>query len=138
MLRTADVRIGYCNGRAAIEEAKILDRQGDHAASSGKYGLAAQRFQKAIEAAEHESDRRELRPIVDLSRAWQLMTRAEAEASPDLYSEASQLFDEAKEHSFSEKARILALGHSCFCKALEAGTRASLETSITKTSAFAR
>ena len=72
---------------------------------------------------EHESDRQELKPIVCLCRAWQMMTRAEAEASPDLYLEASQLFDEAKENSLDEKARVLALGHSRFCKALEAGTR---------------
>jgi len=52
-----------------------------------------------------------------------MMTRAEAEASPVLYLEASKLFDEAKEHSLDEKAKVLALGHSRFCKALEAGTR---------------
>jgi hypothetical protein len=52
-----------------------------------------------------------------------MMTRAEAETSPDLYLEAAQLFEEAKEHSLDEKAKLLALGHSSFCKALEAGTR---------------
>ena len=51
------------------------------------------------------------------------MIRAEASASPELYLDASRLFDEAKEHSLDERSKVLALGHSCFCKALEAGTR---------------
>ena len=123
LIKASDLRHEYCQGRIALEEAKILDRQGDHAASSRKYGSAAEKFQKATDAMEHESDRQELRPIVYLCRAWQMMTRAEAEASPDLYLEASRLFEEVKEHSVTEKARELALGHSSFCKALEAGTR---------------
>jgi KaiC/GvpD/RAD55 family RecA-like ATPase len=106
-----------------LEEAKILDRKGEYVASSGKYGSATERFQKAIEIIELEPDRREFKPIVCLCRAWQLMMRAEAEASPELYLEASRFFDEAKEQSFDEKAKLLALGHSCFCKALEAGRR---------------
>ena len=123
LAKASDVRREYCLGRIALEEAKILDRQGNHASSSRKYGFAADNFQKAINAMEHEPDRQELKPIVFLCQAWQMMTRAEAEASPDMYKEASQLFEEAKDHSLDEKAKMLALGHSRFCKALEAGTR---------------
>ena len=123
LVKASDVRCKYCLGRIALEEAKILDRQGEHAASSRKYGSATGIFQKAIDATEHESDRQELKPIIYLCQAWQMMTRAEAEASPNLYLEASQIFDEAKEHSFDEKTKLLALGHSCFCKALEAGRK---------------
>ncbi len=117
------VREEYCLGRIALEEAKILDSEGDHAASSRKYGSAILRFQKAVDASKHESDLLNLKPIICLCRAWQKMTRAEAEASPDLYLEASQFFDEAKEYSSNEKAKLLAIGHSRFCKALEAGTK---------------
>jgi tetratricopeptide (TPR) repeat protein len=123
LAEASDVREEYCLGRIALEEAKILDKQGDHAASSRKYGSATEKFQKAADAMTDESDRQELKPIVYLCQAWQTMTRAEAEASPDLYKEASKLFEEAKDHSLDEKAKMLALGHSRFCKALEAGTR---------------
>ncbi len=123
LAEASGVRKDYCLGRIALEEAKILDRKGDHAASSRKYGSAAERFQKATEAMEADSDRQELRPIVYLCRAWKTMTRAEAEASPDMYEEASKLFEEAKEHSLDEKAKMLSLGHSRFCRALAAGTR---------------
>ncbi len=119
----SNVRREYCLGRIELEEAKILDRQGNHGGSSLKYGVAAEKFQDIMVFIKQESERQELRPIVDLSRAWQLMTQAEAEASPELYLQASRLFDEAKEHSLDEKAKVLALGHSSFCRALEAGTR---------------
>ncbi|UCE96179.1 MAG: hypothetical protein JSV51_00795 [Candidatus Bathyarchaeota archaeon] len=33
------------------------------------------------------------------------------------------MFDEAKNHSLDQEAKLLALGHSHFCKALDAGTR---------------
>jgi hypothetical protein len=120
LLRASDVRQRYCVGRIDLEEAKLLDREGDHAASSEKYGLAAQEFRNA---ASDGSDRQELNPIIYLCMAWQMMTRAEAESSPELYLNASKLFDKAKEHSSDEKAKTLALGHSYFCKALEAGAR---------------
>jgi hypothetical protein len=123
LAKASDIREEYCLGRIALEEAKILDKQGDHAASSRKYGAAADRFQGVADAMKDESDRQELKPIIYLCQAWQTMTRAEAEASPDLYKEASKLFEEAKDYSLDEKAKMLALGHSRFCLALEAGTR---------------
>jgi hypothetical protein len=131
LVKASDTRRDYCLGRVALEEAKILDRKGDHAASSRKYGSATARFQKAVDAMERESDRQELRAIVYLCQAWQTMTQAEAEASPDLYLEASQLFDQAKEYSVDENAKLLSLGHSSFCKALEAGTRFEATGDIT-------
>jgi hypothetical protein len=51
------------------------------------------------------------------------MTQAEAEASPTLYAEASLLFERAKEYCPNERAKMLVLGHSRFCKALEEGTK---------------
>jgi uncharacterized repeat protein (TIGR01451 family) len=73
--------------------------------------------------AESEQDKKELSLIATLSQAWARMTQAEAEGSPDLYVEASRLFEEAKELNANERAKMLALGHSRFCRALEAGTR---------------
>jgi len=125
LTEASDLRHEYCRGRMALEEAKILDKKGDHYASSEKYGSAAETFQKITQALESEQDQKEFKLITTLSRAWQKMTLAEAEESPNLYTEASQLFEEAKELSPNEKARMLASGHSRFCKALEAGTKFS-------------
>ena len=62
----SDIRRGYCLGRIAVEEAKILDRQGDHSSSSKRYGLAAETFEKVAAKMEPEQDRREFQPIIDL------------------------------------------------------------------------
>jgi hypothetical protein len=75
------------------------------------------------QALESEQERKEIGFIINLSRAWQKMTCAEAESSPTLYVEASQLFEQAKDFSPNEKTKMLVLGHSRFCRALEAGTR---------------
>lgn len=123
LIKATNLRHEYCMARIALEEAKILDKQGSHYASSEKFGSAAEIFEKIDQALELEQDRKEIKYIISLSRAWQQMTRAEAEESPDLYTEASRLFEEAKDLSPNEKARMLSLGHSRFCMALEAGTR---------------
>jgi tetratricopeptide (TPR) repeat protein len=123
LVKASDLRREYCLGRVTLEEAKILDRKGDHYSSSQKYGAATQIFESITQALEEDQERRELQLITILARAWQKMTQAEAEASPSLYMEASQLFEQAKDFSPDEKAKMLALGHSRFCLALEAGTR---------------
>jgi tetratricopeptide (TPR) repeat protein len=123
LLRASDIRRTYCLGRIALEEARLLDRRGEHLASSVKYSSATETFQDVADAAETDRERHEITPIIELSKAWQLMTQAEAEVSPDLYAQASQQFERVKEHTTDERARVLAVGHSLFCKALAAGTR---------------
>ena len=123
VLKATDVRRNYCVARIGVEQGKTLDKKGDHYMSSQKYKAAADAFEKMTEALESEQDRREIRFIIALTRAWQNMTSAEAESSPDLYAEASELFEKAKDAAPSEKTKTLVLGHSRFCKALEAGTR---------------
>jgi tetratricopeptide (TPR) repeat protein len=123
LITVSDLRKEYCISRANLEEAKLLDRQGEYTRSSGKYASAAQKLQKIIDAMKKDEERGELKPILSLCKAWQKMTQAKAEASPDLYMEASLLFDDAKVNSVNEKTRLLSMGHANFCRALEIGTR---------------
>lgn len=123
LIAASDSRREYCLGRIDLEDAKHLDRQGEHAASSQKYASAAETFERVIDALSLEHERQELRPILHLCRAWEKMTQAEAEASPELYVEASLLFEVAKDYSGDEKTKQLIMGHASFCRALEAGTR---------------
>jgi hypothetical protein len=125
MIKATEFRHEYCLARVSLEEAKILDKSGDHSMSSEKYTLAIERLEKTAQGLESEQDQKDIKFLISLSHAWQTMTRAEAEASPSLYIEASHLFEEAKELSSDEKTRMLTLGHSRFCRALEAGTRFS-------------
>jgi hypothetical protein len=123
LAKASELRCEYCIGRITLEEARILDKKGDHSSSSEKYGGAAEKFDRIAKAVETDQEKKELGLITILSLAWQNMTQAEAETSPALYSEAAQLFEKAKELSSTEKAKMLALGHSRFCKALEAGAK---------------
>ncbi len=130
LIEASDTREKYCLGRITVEEAKILDRQGDHTASSKKYGSAAETFQKIAEV-ESEETRKELKPLIYLCQAWQKMMMAEARASPIMYEEAAELFKQAKEHTFDQPTSLLALAHSSFCKALEAGTEFEITRDMT-------
>jgi len=123
LIKASDTRRRYCQARIDLEQAKILDRKGEHNLSSKRYGSAAETLRKIIEETESEAARKELRPIMCLCQAWQKMTLAEEKTSPDLYLEASQLFEQAKEHSLNKRTSLLALGNSSFCKALAAGTK---------------
>jgi hypothetical protein len=123
MLDATELRYEYCKARIAVEEAKMLDKKGDHYSSSKKYGSAAETFQRISQRQESEQEKREIQFIAALSRAWQKMTLAEAEASPTLYAEAAEVFEQARDCTRNEKTKMLVLGHSRFCKALEAGTK---------------
>jgi tetratricopeptide (TPR) repeat protein len=123
MVKATALRCEYCSARIAVEEAKILDKKGDHFSSSEKYSSAVEIFEKISQALDSERERREFRLIISLSRAWEKMTLAEAKSSPTLYLEASQLFEQAEDLSPNEKMKMLILAHSRFCRALEAGTR---------------
>jgi hypothetical protein len=123
VIKATDLRHEYCTARITLEEARILDKKGDHYSSSEKYGAAAEQFDKMGQALESEQEQREMKFITTLSRAWQKMTMAEAKSSPTLYVDASQLFEQAEDFSPNEKTKMLVLGHSRFCRALEAGTK---------------
>ena len=130
LIEVSNTREEYCHGRIEIEEAKILDKQGDHVASSEKYEAAAATFQK-ISQTDLEQTRKEVKPLIYLCQAWQKMTMAEARSSPILYKEAAELFKLANEHTPSESASLLALAHSSFCKALEVGTKFEITRNAT-------
>jgi len=121
LISASDIRREYCLGRIALEEALVLKKQGEKLDSSRKYGLAAEIFEKIV--TDSEESKNEIQQFVCLSNAWQNMTEAEAEASPEKYLEASKLFDNVKDQCKDEKSKRLIQGHSMFCKALEAGTR---------------
>jgi tetratricopeptide (TPR) repeat protein len=136
LMQASGTRRQYCLGRTAMEEARILDRQGDHEASARKYGQAEQSFKSIVDSMEREQDRKELKPIVLLCQAWQKTMTAEARASPPLYGEAAELFMQAKDHAVDQFTSLLAQAHSSFCKALEVGTEFELtrETTLYSTS----
>jgi len=123
LVKAAAVRQKYCDARVVLEEAKDLEKKGQGHLCSEKYGKAATMLQDIQSTLETDQDKKEIELILTLTRAWQAMCKADAEESSDSYSQASILFEKAKELSSGEKAKLMAMGHSRFCKALEAGTR---------------
>jgi exonuclease VII small subunit len=123
LIGACDVRREYCEARVAFEQARVFGKMGDHSQSARKYEEAVETLEKIIQRVESEQDRRELQFIISLSRAWENMARAEAESAPALYLEASRFFEEAKGASLTERAKLLSLGYSRFCRALEASAR---------------
>lgn len=121
LARAAETRYRYCTSRITLEQAKLLDRRGEPSSSSEKYRLAAEAFEGLAGGARSDQDRRDLKLIGTLARAWEAMARAEAEASPTSFRDAARLFEGAKELSPTEAMKHLALGHARFCRALEAG-----------------
>jgi KaiC/GvpD/RAD55 family RecA-like ATPase len=131
LVQASDLREEYSLGRIAIEEAKNLNKKGDQLASSDKYKKAAAIFQK-LSMMDSSQTGKEAKQLSYLCQAWQRMTLAEARASPIMYEEAAELFKLAKDNALKESAGLMAMGHSSFCKALEAGT----EFEITRTMAM--
>jgi hypothetical protein len=121
--KAADTRSSYCMARIIVEKARVLEKQGDASTSADKYGQAAVLFEKILEEQESEQDRKEIQLVAALSRAWEAMAKAEAETSPDQFDRASQLFEQAKDLSMGENAKLLMAGNSRFCKALGIGAR---------------
>jgi tetratricopeptide (TPR) repeat protein len=112
-------RRDYCLARVNVEEARVADRNGDHAESAREYESAAVMFESLLEK---EAAQKEIRQIACMCRAWQKMKLADSRVSPELYREASELFQKAKEFSTKDKTALLASGNSAYCKALEHGT----------------
>jgi len=125
LAEAAAIRHAYCKASLTLEEARLLEKKGDHHSSSEKFGKVAEALEKLIPSLNNEQDKREIKRCMTLAKAWQMMMGAELEASPGLYLEAAQLFELAKDLSQTEKGRLVALGHSRFCRALESGARFS-------------
>jgi len=123
LIDASDNRQELCKARIALEEAKLLDKEGNLSSASEKYGLVADILSKIKLGLTSEQDRKEIELMIILSKAWKAMAKAEAESSPELYEDAAHLFDEAKNLSPGDKAKNLALGHSRLCMALGAGAR---------------
>ena len=121
LLDGSDLRRSFCQARIKIEEAKLLDKKGKYLQSSEKYREAAQEIKLIIEKVEAEAERKELELLAVLCQAWEKMAEAEETTSSDSYLEAAHLFEQAKEHCYTRKASLWALGNSNFCRGLAAG-----------------
>jgi len=123
LVAVAGLRKQYCIGRGAMEEAKLLNRKGDRISSARAFASAARLLEGIAPNFEREEARRELEFAATLCRAWENMELAEERREPALFKKAAELFAEAGEITHKKTAGLLAVGNSCFCEALELGTK---------------
>ncbi len=122
-LRITDARKRYAFGRANLEEARLLDVKGEKTTSLAKYREASEAFKALLPESQNEHSRREIETLILFCQAWAKMKEAESKASPDLYTEAAELFVKAEKASEVQKSDLLALANASFCRALATGTR---------------
>jgi hypothetical protein len=119
----ASGRKTYCLARADLEGAKLLDRNGDHAASAQSFAAAAAALEGMVREEETEEGKREIGAFALICRAWQSMKEAETTGNAGKYGEAANLFEKAAANrKFVGPLR----GNSALCRALEIGTRLRL------------
>ncbi|MFX0053663.1 MAG: tetratricopeptide repeat protein, partial [Candidatus Hermodarchaeota archaeon] len=75
--KVAKVRINYCSGRANIERARILGKEGEHIAASEKFASAASEFKNVLILFKIKAERMELEAVYNLCKAWESMELAE-------------------------------------------------------------
>ncbi|MFW9767825.1 MAG: nitrilase-related carbon-nitrogen hydrolase [Candidatus Thorarchaeota archaeon] len=130
--KVAKVRMNYCSGRANIERARILGKQGDHLAAAERFASAASEFSDVLTQFKIKAERKELEAVYNLCRAWESMELAENYDDADKFAEAASLFTKASKLFTDTKLKLLATGNSAFCKALEHGCKfdESTETDV--------
>jgi hypothetical protein len=104
-----------------MEEAKLFHRKGDRLSSAEKHASAARTFEELAPSFEREEAREELEFAATLCQAWQKMALAEERSDAVLYRKAAELFAKAGEITSKKTAGLMAVGNSCFCRALELG-----------------
>jgi tetratricopeptide (TPR) repeat protein len=126
----ARLRGKYCRGRVLMEEARVLNRKGNRPLSAKKYASARRIFEEIIPYLERQRARRELEFAACLCRAWEKMEQAEDKMDVALYKEAASIFAKAKKISWKRRAGLIAMGNSCFCKALELGINFKVTSNV--------
>ena len=123
LINVAKIRINYCNARADVENARIFGKKGEHLVAGEKFSIAASQFKYICTKFEIERERRELEAVYYLCKAWENMELAENSEDFQRYSNASSLFDKASNLFSENKLKMLSLGNSAFCQALELGCK---------------
>ena len=121
LLPIIQTHIHYCKARVLVEEAKILDRNGEEAASGDKYQSAHEAFEKLQTSAAHDLAKAEFGTLAMFCKAWAKMKHAETQLSGELYAEAAETFRIASSAFDKGKTRVLALANASICEALRLG-----------------
>ncbi|MDY6966775.1 MAG: hypothetical protein SVM80_12565, partial [Halobacteriota archaeon] len=121
--KAARLRASYSKARARIERGRILGKEGKKLDAAKEYHKGASTFEEICTSYELDSGKEEYLAILSLCQAWESMELAEIENDPERFKKAAVLFDEASGIFSEKRMKLLALGNSSFCKALENGCK---------------
>ncbi len=121
--QVAHIRINYCIARINLEEAIISGKKGEHSTSAEKFAIAASVFRNVCTQYKLDRERKELEAIYYLCRAWESMELAEKFGEPERFEYSANLFTKASKLFIDTKLKLLSLGNSAFCQALELGCK---------------
>jgi hypothetical protein len=120
--RVSGQRARYCNARALLEQARLLDIREKNEDSRMLYREASESFKQLMTDESETKNRAAMETMMLFCRAWSEMKEAETESSPQLYATAASTFLRI-EKSSDDPLRTLARANSFACKALETGIR---------------
>ena len=112
----------YSKARVVVERARAAVRNGDLELCWKTCDVAIDMLQDLIPGIRIAEAKEEVSSILQLCLICRTMTRAEAEISPKMFSEAADLLESWQKLMPSPRSRMLVLGHSHLCKALELGS----------------
>ncbi len=120
--KLSESRGKYCLARKELDEARVLDKNGEVKQSMTRYRSASETLRQ-LEKDASEEDRMELDALALSCDAWAAMKEAEVKSSSEIYHKASEIFLKAKENIMKQSFVLSCLANSSICEAFEAGTR---------------
>ena len=117
-----EVKVDYSRIWDLIDEARLLEKQGNRVLAAEKFSHAATQFKDLCSNVMTDEDREELNALYYLCKGWECMEFAEEDENPDKYMEAVDFFNDAGEQFKDLKLKSLTLGNAAFCQALRLGS----------------
>jgi len=119
--KVANIRMDYCSARTNLERARMLAKEGEHLNAAERFALAATQISNICSLFKIKRERGDLEAVYYLCKAWENMEIAEIYEDPNKYAMSAELFLIASELFRERKLKLLAIGNSNFCLALEQG-----------------
>ncbi|MFX1497309.1 MAG: GTPase domain-containing protein [Promethearchaeota archaeon] len=109
-----------------IEEARLLEKKGDHYTASKKFSIAGSKF-KILNSNE---EKEEFKALYNLCKAWECIELAEEYENISKFAEAVKFFDQAIESLSDEKLKLLVSANLMHCEALKLGMESDISDQL--------
>ena len=130
LIQVAEIRKTYCTARYQIETARLESKKGNHLVAAELYNKASSLFENLCQIYEVKREKEELMAIFYLCKAWENTERADVEKKSSLYAKASELFEKASNIFPESRMKLLSIGNSLYCSALESGSLFDKSTNL--------